>query len=124
VSAYETKVVWIDNSDDSWNVNGAVNATTFNGPSDYRLKEDFRSFNGLNILNNITVYDFKWKDVDGIEGKRAYGVKAHELQEQMPSAVTGERDGNKMQKVDYSKLVPILIKSIQELKAEIEILKG
>jgi hypothetical protein len=42
----------------------------------------------------------------------------------MPSAVTGEHDGNKMQKVDYSKLVPILIKSIQELKAEIEILKG
>jgi hypothetical protein len=29
-----------------------------------------------------------------------------------------------MQTVDYSKLVPILIKSIQELKAEIEILKG
>jgi hypothetical protein len=124
VDAYETKVAWIDNSDNSWNVVGHVNAGAFNSTSDYRLKEDFKSFNGLNILNNINVYDFKWKDVDGIEGKRAYGVKAHELQEQMPSAVTGEHDGNKMQKVDYSKLVPILIKSIQELKAEIEILKG
>ncbi len=40
------------------------------------------------------------------------------------SAVTGEKDAVDMQTVDYSKLVPILIKSIQELKAEIEILKG
>lgn len=124
VDAYETKVAWIDNSDDSWNVDGDVNATAFNTTSDYRLKEDFQSFNGLNIVNNINVYDFKWKDVNGVEGKRAYGVKAHELQEQMPSAVTGEQDGNKMQKVDYSKLVPVLIKSIQELQAQVQQLQN
>ena len=29
-----------------------------------------------------------------------------------------------MQGVDYSKLVPIMIKAIQELKAEIDLLKG
>ena len=124
VDAYETKVAWIDNSDDSWNVTGDVNATAFNTTSDYRLKEDFQSFNGLDIINNINVYDFKWKDVDDVEGKRAYGVKAHELQEQMPSAVTGEQDGNKMQKVDYSKLVPVLIKSIQELQAQVQQLQN
>jgi hypothetical protein len=124
VEAYETKVAWIDNSDDSWNVDGDVNATAFNTTSDYRLKEDFQSFNGLDIIGNINVYDFKWKDVDDVEGKRAYGVKAHELQEQIPSAVTGEHDGNKMQKVDYSKLVPVLIKSIQELQAQVQQLQN
>jgi hypothetical protein len=124
VDAYETKVAWIDNSDDSWNVDGDVNATAFNTTSDYRLKEDFQSFNGLDIISNINVYDFKWKDVDDVEGKRAYGVKAHELQEQIPSAVTGEHDGNKMQKVDYSKLVPVLIKSIQELQAQVQQLQN
>jgi len=122
--AYEARIAWIDNSDDSFNLSADVNANAFNTTSDYRLKEDFQSFNGLDIVSNINVYDFKWKDIDGVEGKRAYGVKAHELQEQMPSAVTGEQDGNKMQKVDYSKLVPILIKSIQELQAQVQQLQN
>jgi hypothetical protein len=124
VAAYETNVAWIDNSNDSWHVDGACNATAFNTTSDYRLKEDFQSFNGLDIIDNINVYDFKWKDKVNKIGERAYGVKAHELGAVVTSAVTGEKDATDMQTVDYSKLVPILIKSIQELKAEIEILKG
>jgi hypothetical protein len=58
------------------------------------------------------------------------GVLAHELAELLPYAVNGvkdevDEDGNdKMQGVDYSKLVPIMIKAIQELKAEIDLLKG
>ena len=59
-----------------------------------------------------------------------YGVVAHELQEILPIAVTGEKDALnkdgeiKPQGVDYSKIVPILVKAIQELKAEIEELKN
>jgi hypothetical protein len=49
---------------------------------------------------------------------------AHELEEVLPQAVSGEKDAEEMQSVDYSKIVPLLIKSIQELKAEIEILKA
>jgi hypothetical protein len=54
---------------------------------------------------------------------------AHELQEVLPQAVTGDKDAVNEdesinpQGVDYSKIVPILVKSIQELKAEIELLK-
>ena len=124
VAAYEAELLSLKISDSSLNCVGAVNATAFNTTSDYRLKEDYRSFDGLNIINDINVYDFKWKDKNGVTGKRAYGVKAHELNSSMPSAVTGEKDATDMQTVDYSKLVPILIKSIQELKAEIETLKG
>jgi len=93
--------------------------------SDYRLKEDLKDFNGLEKISKIKVYDFKFIK----EGDRMDGVLAHELQEVVPYAVTGEKDelddkGNiKIQNVDYSKLTPILIKAIQELKAEIEILK-
>jgi hypothetical protein len=36
----------------------------------------------------------------------------------------GENDKPQYQGVDYSKLVPILVKSIQELKAEIDELKN
>jgi hypothetical protein len=53
-----------------------------------------------------------------------YGVLAHELQEVIPYAVTGVKNDEKMQSVDYSKLVPILVKAIQELKQELETLKN
>ena len=58
------------------------------------------------------------------------GVLAHELQEVVPYAVTGEKDevdnkGNiKIQNVDYSKLTPILIKAIQELTERIKTLEN
>jgi len=94
--------------------------TSFNVTSDYRLKQDFKSFNGLDLVSKIKVYDYAWK----ADNSRMNGVIAHELQEVVPYAVTGEKDAEQMQSVDYSKLVPLLIASIQELKAEIEILKN
>jgi len=44
------------------------------------------------------------------------GFIAHELQEHFPTAVSGEKDGEKMQSVNYSELVPVLVKEVQELK--------
>jgi hypothetical protein len=96
-----------------------ASATAFNTSSDYRLKQDLKDFNGLNLLNKIKVYDFEWK----IDNSRSYGVIAHELDKIIPQAVNGEKDAKEMQVVDYSKLVPVLLKSIQELKEEIQILK-
>ena len=52
------------------------------------------------------------------------GVIAHELQEVLPYAVTGEKDAERMQGVDYSKIVPVLIKAIQELTEQVEALKS
>jgi hypothetical protein len=95
-------------------------STSYNTSSDYRLKEDLQNFAGLDMVSKIPVYDFKWKT----DESRSYGVMAHELQEVLPDAVSGEKDAEEMQGVDYSKIVPLLIKSIQELKAEIELLKS
>jgi hypothetical protein len=93
-----------------WTTSG----TTYNTISDYRVKENLKDFNGLDKVSKIKVYDFDW-----IESKKQdYGVMAHELQEILPLAVTGEKDGEKLQGVDYSKIVPLLVKSIQELKAD------
>lgn len=106
------------------NTVGSISVTTtltsYNVTSDYRLKQDFKNFNGLELLSKIKVYDFAWN----VDNSRMNGVIAHELQEVVPYAVTGEKDGEQMQQVDYSKLVPILIQSIQELKEEIETLKN
>ena len=94
-------------------------STAFNTSSDYRLKEDLKDFAGLNMISKIPVYSFKWINKD----KRSHGVLAHELEKVLPQAVTGEKDAKKTQVVDYSKIVPLLIKAIQELKAEIDELK-
>ena len=99
--------------------NGSGDAVVYNTGSDYRLKEDLKSFNGLEIIDQIKTYNYKWKK----SKSRGYGTLAHELQEVFPDAVTGEKDAEDMQGVDYSTLVPVLIKSIQELKKELEELK-
>jgi hypothetical protein len=94
--------------------------TTYAIASDYRLKQDLKDFVGINLVNKIKIYDYQWK----VDESRMYGVLAHELQEVLPYAVTSEKDSERMQGVDYSKIVPILVKAIQELKAEIDELKN
>jgi hypothetical protein len=96
-----------------------TSATAYNTSSDYRLKEDLQDFVGLDMVSKIPVYDFKWKT----DESRSYGVMAHELQEVLPQAVSGEKDAEEMQSVDYSKIVPLLVKSIQELTAKVEMLE-
>jgi hypothetical protein len=100
--------------------------TSYVTSSDYRLKEDLKEVNGLDKVSAIKIYDFKWKNSDN----RMDGVIAHELAEVLPYAVSGDKDeveengSIKVQGVDYSKIVPILIKAIQEQQAQIESLKA
>jgi len=100
--------------------NRGAGLVRYNVTSDYRLKEDLKDFNGSDILNQVKVYDYKLKET----GNRVYGVMAHELQEVIPYAVGGVKDGEKMQSVDYSIVVPVLVKAIQELSAEITIISN
>ena len=62
--------------------------TLYGGTSDYRLKEDLKDYNALDIVNQLKTYNFKWKDTD----VRDYGMMAHELQEILPNYVSGEKD--------------------------------
>jgi hypothetical protein len=110
-----------------YNGNGLVgyidttgSTTTYSTSSDYRMKEDLKDFNGLELLSKMNVYDFKWK----ADETRSYGAVAHELQEIIPQAVVGEKDGEQMQGVDYSQVVPVLLKSIQELEARVKELEN
>ncbi len=86
------------------------------GSSDYRLKEDAQEFSGLDLVNRIQVYDYAWK----ADGNREYGVMAHELQAELPYLVTGKKDEvdengqPHIQRVNYAKLVPVLLRAIQE----------
>ena len=52
------------------------------------------------------------------------GFLAHEVSSVVPEAITGEKDAEEMQQIDQSKLVPLLVKTIQELEARITVLEG
>jgi hypothetical protein len=99
------------------------NMVSFNTSSDYRLKTDFKGYNGLDLVNKIKTYDYAWKR----DSSRMYGFVAHELQEVIPYLVSGTKDAvdanGKLipQSVDYSKLTPILVKAIQEQDIKIKV---
>jgi hypothetical protein len=86
--------------------------TTYHTSSDYRLKDNVtRARDGLSSVQRIPIYTYTFKGSNQIR----HGVLAHELQEVLPEAVSGVKDGERHQMVDYSKLTPILVASVQEL---------
>ena len=106
--------------------NRTAGLVAYNTTSDYRLKSEILDFNALEIINNLKPKEFRIRDAES----KAIGFIAHELKEYLPQAVSGEKDavdeeGNPIyQGVDYSQLTALLTKAIQELKAEIDILKA
>lgn len=96
-------------------------ATSYNTSSDYRLKEDLRPIeDALSRLAALNPVNFAWK----ADGTRTDGFIAHEVQAVAPQAVTGEKDGEAMQAIDHSKLVPLLTAALQEALAKIALLEA
>jgi len=99
---------------------GTVCAPCFATISDYRMKSNLRPIEGLSIIMNTKPYKFEYN----YDCSTSFGMIAHELQETLPEAVFGVKDGEAMQGVDYMKLLPIAIKAIQEQQCEIKQLKS
>lgn len=118
--------VFLYNTTEIGSITGNNTNTTFATTSDYRLKEDLKDFNGVDLVNKLNVYDFAWKSDNT---RRMYGVVAHEMAEVLPYAVNKEKDLVKEdgtidpQGVDYSLITPLLVKAIQEQQAQIDELK-
>ena len=61
--------------------------------------------------------------INKLTNQQDIGLIAHELQEVFPCLVSGEKDGEDIQSVNYTGLIPILIKEIRELKEQYDNLK-
>ena len=96
------------------NTNSSVN---YSVSSDQRLKDNIVDApSASDDIDAIQVRSFDWK----INGSRQkYGMVAQELQTVAPEAVSGSADSEKMMGVDYSKLVPMMLKEIQSLRARV-----
>tara|TARA_B100000965_G_scaffold49097_1_gene36114 strand:+ start:1704 stop:2762 length:1059 start_codon:yes stop_codon:yes gene_type:complete len=103
--------------------------TSFNTASDYRLKSNIADLTDATTkLKKLKPKKFSW--TRDTSNKLIHGFLAHEVSPVVPEAVIGEKDakdadGNpEYQQVDQSKLVPLLVKTIQELEARITKLEG
>ena len=128
-------------------VSGTLTANSLVTPSDMRLKENVTLLSeedgdatldnllGLNVIS----YNYRHRSCEqeadtasamtpsqtgrkALERQRHYGLSAQELQKVYPNLVHEGQDGYLA--VNYTELVPILIRSIQELKAELDEVKG
>jgi hypothetical protein len=103
-------------------------ATAYNTSSDYRLKENVvTDWDATTRLKQLKPSRFNFKTDADIT---VDGFLAHEVSSIVPEAITGEKDATnedgsiKAQGIDQSKLVPLLVKTIQELEARITALES
>ena len=100
-------------------------ATSFPTSSDVRLKKDIVDAPSASAkIDQIRIVSHGWKHDEAMV---EFGVIAQELYPIASQAVNPGDAGEKVEKtwgVDYSKLVPMLIKAHQELKAEFDAYKA
>ena len=100
---------------DSIIISGQCTAASFNATSDYRIKENVTNLDETHTVDNLRPVTY----TNMIINKQDMGLIAHELQAEYPMLVSGEKDGDQMQSVNYTGLIPILIKEIQDLKERV-----
>jgi len=144
--AFNGSTTWLANTNDTNGTSGArhftfhssgsevgritttTSATTYTTTSDHRLKENVTAdWDATTRLKQLNPVRFNFiVDADNTVD----GFLAHEVQGVVPEAVDGthnevDDDGNPVyQGIDQSKLVPLLVKAIQELEARITALEA
>ena len=108
----------------------------FSNLSDYRKKENVSyTYDATSRLKQLKPCRFNW--IADETNTAQDGFLAHEVSASCPEAVTGEKDGvyaettdtvsagdPKYQMLDASKLIPMMVKTIQELEARIAVLES
>lgn len=88
-------------------------AAHYNSVSDRRIKQNFRPISSaLDRINQLNPCTFEFKVTPG---KDYEGFIADEVEQVVKNAVTGIKDGAELQQLDMSKMIPLIVASIQEL---------
>jgi len=102
--------------------------TAYLTSSDYRLKENVDyTWDATTRLKQLKPCRFNWIADD--TNTLIDGFLAHEVSSIVPEAISGDKDAvdsdnnPKYQGIDQSKLIPLLVKTIQELEARIKTLE-
>lgn len=115
------------------NLSGAINiasgSVSYGSGSDYRIKENIVDLTDATTrLKQLKPKRFNF--ITNPDDEARDGFLAHEVSSIVPEAVIGEKDAVDengeiiVQQLDPSKLVPLLVKTIQELEARITALEN
>jgi hypothetical protein len=105
--------VWVDFTDFS-----------ISCPSDKRIKKDIQALDaahGLSAIVKLIPVSFRWKNPSAAQDTQ-YGLIAQEVQKILPDLVTNTKMSTKdtpdgLLKVNYEGIIPVLIRSVQELNS-------
>jgi hypothetical protein len=94
--------------------------------SDARLKKDVTPITyGLETVMKLKPIGFNWID-QGDDWKKQHqlGLIAQDVEKIVPEVVTKAKDASETRSLAYGELVPVLIKAVQDLKAENDALRA
>jgi hypothetical protein len=120
-------IIWynspiIPNASITLTTNGIIQAYQFNTTSDYRIKENLIPLSQTSqySLDNLEPLLYQNK----LSNQLNMGLIAHEVQQYFPFLVTGEKDGEDYQSINYIGLIPLLIHEIKKLKTKYDDLEN
>jgi hypothetical protein len=118
------------------NVVGTISTNSNSLPSDLNFKKDITDISiGLNLVSKLRPVHYRHK-MDNDDEALSNGIIAQELEQSllecgieknsllMLQHKPNEKETESQYWVDYTKMIPVLVKAIQELKAEIDTLKN
>ena len=108
--------VVLDVSGIDFTASDIVHALQAQSVSDYRVKDDVESI-GIEegTIDELNPVEYTLNTT----GESQYGFMAHELQDIYPRLVKGEKDGDTMQQINYTGLIPVLVKEMQWLRQRV-----
>ena len=120
----------VDTSTDVLTMTRSGNMTitgTLTQNSDIRIKENIKPLESqLDIISKLNPVSYNKKEnketLEPFTGQKEIGFIAQEVEEILPELVSENKEGIKS--LAYGNMNAVLVKAIQELKAEIEILKN
>mgnify|MGYP006250540499 FL=1 len=83
--------------------------------SDYRLKSNIQILQDETV-DNLQPVKFRFKNSQ----HETFGLIAHELEENYPFLVDGEKDGSHYQTVNYNGLLGVLVHELQLIRKGLE----
>ena len=113
----------LQNSPYKLDVAGDIRANNIVQTSDYRCKKNIESIhNVLESVNSLRPVSYLTLDQQSTD-KKSYGFIAQELNELFPNIVNEPKDNNDFYSIKYVSMIPLLVKSIQELTTTIEFMR-
>ena len=98
-----------------------IQCVSVNQTSDVRYKKDIKNIGGtlddINKLNPVSYLLLNQESND----KKSYGFIAQELKDIFPDVVIEPKNDNELYSINYTSIIPLLTKSIQELTKKIEL---